>query len=219
MEKRIKVILYLLIFTMILTGCSSIEYIWVKPVYYIIPEIGIETTAFIGDSIVKEGNTVILDVITLYSSFGLEMMTSRHPKGKYILIGKKKDSKVYEYQEIDGIEQTSYPKLYEDENGTVYYKSPIGRQVLRDTDYKKGSVIKDNPETFEQTLIFTGSEGNILKFTYREFFGDQARPAYTIDATYDFSKDNKIRFKGALIEVIHFDNQSLTYNILSGFKR
>ena len=86
------------------------------------------------------------------------------------------------------------------------------------TNVEKDKYVEDSGKDFEQTLIYTGAEGTVLRFTYREFANNTARPAFTIDATYDIENDKVIRFKGASLEVISVDNQSITYKLVSGFK-
>jgi hypothetical protein len=223
MKKQVSVVLSVLLFTVVLMGCTSTmtptEFITGETKEYIIPEIGIESTAFLGDSLIREGKTVKQDEMTLYKSFGTPSFTSYHPTGNYTLIGKKDDSNIYQFDTMFSNGWTScYPQLIEDANGIVYRKTIAGKIELKSTDYQKKQVLIDNSGSYEQNLIYTGSEGDILKFTYREFVDDMARPAFTIDATYDYGKDNVLRFRGALLEVINFDNQSITYKLISGFK-
>jgi len=223
MKKQVSVVLSVLLFTVVLMGCTSTmtptEFITGETKEYIIPEIGIESTAFLGETLIREGKTVTQDKINLYKSFGTQHFTTYHSAGNYTLIGKKGDSNIYQFDTMFHNGWTFiHPQLIEDANGIVYRKTLTGQPELKNTDYKKEQVIKDDSEAYEQSLIYTGAESNILKFTYREFVNDMARPAFTIDATYDYSKDNVIRFKGALLEVLTFDNQSITYKLISGFK-
>lgn len=224
MKKRIGIVLSVLLFAIALTGCSTTmqptELITGEIEEYIIPRIGLESTAYLGDTLIREGKTVTQDEISLYKSFGTQHFTTFHPAGIYTLYGRKDDLRIYKSDEgyMNG-SYLEYPQLIEDANGIVYRKTLTGQPELKSTDYKKEQVTKDDSEAYEQSLIYTGSEGNILKFTYREFINDMARPAFSIDATYDYSKDNVLRFKGALLEVINFDNQSITYKLISGFKK
>ncbi|MBQ1643496.1 MAG: hypothetical protein II103_03075 [Treponema sp.] len=50
-------------------------------------------------------------------------------------------------------------------------------------------------------------------------YNGTARPAFTIDATYDMSQDNVIRFKGAVLEIVSYNNQNIKYKVISGFKK
>ena len=112
---------------------------------------------------------------------------------------------------------------------TTYYIDPkvgipttvyVGDHLLREGTTSAFSSLRweSNPYDIKQTLIYTGAEGTVLRFTYREFKNNTARPAFTIDAIYDIENDKVIRFKGASLEVISVDNQSITYKLVSGFR-
>ena len=111
-----------------------------------------------------------------------------------------------------------YPQIMETQNGEIFLVTNSGKDLLNADEYVKKIVIDISDYYFEQQLIYTGAEGKILKFTYREFVDGTARPAFTVDATYDLSKDTTIRFKGAVLEIINYNNQSIKYKVLSGFK-
>lgn len=212
-----------LFFSMIFTSCTSMVvpsgFVSEKSVDFIIPELGVENTVAIGDSILREGKTVTQDVIMLHSSFGTENFGAHHPTGEYCLIGEKDGSMIYQFNKSFGTGWGfAYPQLIEESDGIIYRKTLSGQVELQSTDYKKEQVTKDDSDAYEQSLIYTGSDGTILKFTYREFINDMARAAFTIDATYNTSKDKILRFKSVVLEVIDFDNQSITYKLISGFK-
>lgn len=71
---------------------------------------------------------------------------------------------------------------------------------------------------FNQEFIYSGKVGNIVKFSYREFYKNLARQAFTQDVQYDLSEGNIIGFKGAKFEIINASNFKLDYKILSPFK-
>lgn len=72
-------------------------------------------------------------------------------------------------------------------------------------------------KSFKQQFIFNGKVGSSLKFTYREFVNDYARPAFNQDLQYDLSESNIIGFKGLRIEVIKATNTNIEYKVLSSF--
>ena len=154
-------------------------------------------------------------------------VTAYFTRGTYKFIGiavksiNSKECKVKVYQfdsAMPGMLGIVYAQLLEDEDGNVYYNSTTTSTPLLKDEYVKKTLVDIDDYYFEQQLIYTGLEGNILKFTYREFADGTARPAFSIDATYDMSKENVIRFKGAVIEILSYNNQSIKYKIISGFK-
>lgn len=74
---------------------------------------------------------------------------------------------------------------------------------------------KDN---FSKQLIYNGKAGNSIKFTYREFVNDLARPSFTQELQYDLSESNIIGFKGMRIEVINANNTNIRYKVIKGFE-
>lgn len=67
--------------------------------------------------------------------------------------------------------------------------------------------------SFRVDFIYQGLAKGVLKFSYREFSGGIARPAFTQDLTYDIAPDGtaSIGFKGMRIKVLKATNESITY--------
>lgn len=78
-------------------------------------------------------------------------------------------------------------------------------------------VVDVNAPNFRQELIYNGRSGETVKFLYREFSGDYARPPFSQDVQYDLKDGNTIGFKGARIEIIEASNTRLSYRVLSSF--
>lgn len=223
MAKRFRLLSRLLLITVLFTGCATTvtttEKIPGSITDYIIPVLGEVSKAHIGEPLVMEWSTLTRDAIFLSSNFGLIRITAHHPKGEYTLIGKQDSMSVYQHGNtyFDGW-VTRKSQLLEDSEGTVYRKTYSGTKEVPKAKHTKEQVITDASEPLEQRLIFTGSEGTVLKFTYCEFLEDVVSPAFSLNASYDISVDTIIRFKGLQIEVLAFDNQGITYILHSGFK-
>ncbi len=85
-------------------------------------------------------------------------------------------------------------------------------------DYVSNYFVIDNiKNSFQQTLIYTGKMGNVLKFSYREFSDDLARPAFSTDISYDLTESKIIGYKDFKAEIIEATNTELIYKILQGF--
>jgi hypothetical protein len=65
--------------------------------------------------------------------------------------------------------------------------------------------------------IQTRSFGNRIKFAYREFNNNVARPAFSNEVEYDLTVSREIGYKGARLEVINSSNTDITYKVLQGF--
>lgn len=70
-------------------------------------------------------------------------------------------------------------------------------------------------EYFKQDFIYNGKVGNAIKFTYREYANDLARPAFTQDLQYDLKESDTIGFRGLRIEILSATNTKIQYKVLS----
>ena len=73
------------------------------------------------------------------------------------------------------------------------------------------------PSNFKQELIYNGRVGDGLKFIYREFTENLARPSFTQSVQYDLSKSNIIGFKTVEIEIIDATNTDISYKVIKHF--
>lgn len=85
-------------------------------------------------------------------------------------------------------------------------------------DIVLGQIVTIENETKEE-ILFSGFSQGTLRATYREFVNDMARPAFSQEATYDFTPGtpSTISFKGAQIEVLDANNNEIRYRVLRGF--
>ena len=70
---------------------------------------------------------------------------------------------------------------------------------------------------FVQEFIYNGRVDNNLKFIYREFTNDLARPAFTQEVQYDANESNVIGFRALRVEVVSSSNTEITYKLVSTF--
>ncbi|HBZ2491248.1 TPA: hypothetical protein MG808_27335, partial [Klebsiella pneumoniae] len=96
-------------------------------------------------------------------------------------------------------------------NGTSYNSNEISIQYVQN-----GLCMVSN--SLVKTIEYNGKSSNTLKFTYREFSHDMARPAYTTDFTVDLSDGTQtVAYKGAKLKINKADNSSINYTIINGF--
>ncbi|OAB30372.1 hypothetical protein SAMN05444395_11034 [Flavobacterium fryxellicola] len=72
-------------------------------------------------------------------------------------------------------------------------------------------------DCFKKVFIYNGKAGNIVKFSYREFINDMARPAFTQELQYDLNDGKIVGFKGMQIEILNISNIEIEYIVLSSF--
>ncbi|MFY7987289.1 MAG: hypothetical protein ACOVNP_00290 [Flavobacterium sp.] len=92
--------------------------------------------------------------------------------------------------------------------------------TLKDNiEYEKTEIPITGREYFKQEFIYNGKVGNGIKFIYREFVDNTARPAFTQDLQYDLSESDVIGFKGLRIKVINATNTKIEYEVQSNFTK
>lgn len=69
--------------------------------------------------------------------------------------------------------------------------------------------------SFQEDLIYTGHEGSVITVSYREFQKNFARPAFFQSLKYDMRKSKTIVFKQYKVRVIDYNNESITFMVLS----
>lgn len=95
----------------------------------------------------------------------------------------------------------------------------VPRKVENFTVEPTTFVDKDCHNCFKQEFIYNGKVDNSIKFIYREYIRDMARPAFNQELQYDLNDGNIIGFKGLRIEVIEATNTKISYKILNNFSK
>jgi hypothetical protein len=204
------------------------EEILVEVQYHTTPEIGVETDATVGNSLIKDEWEVSAPVNCIFVKNGIQS-TDRSapplPGGLYIPAFKQGNSTVY----VAGNLPSGYVKaeLYETNGnltlshtwdmpdwksgGTNYPKGSAGA-ALKDGDFTRQTVKYDTSGNFAHQLSFTGVTGTVIRFTYR---GN----GISEPLTYDMAEfpDKMIQFQNAAFEIVEYSNRSVKYKLLSGF--
>jgi hypothetical protein len=83
------------------------------------------------------------------------------------------------------------------------------RRVITET---KG----DGPNTFRKVLLFVGSDKDAIRFSYREFANDLARPAFTEDLSVPLGATfpQTIAVKDRVLTVHKIDGMGLSYELV-----
>ena len=241
-----KKIIGLAIISLSLVGCSSNlikvgDYTTSKRVNY--PELNLEVTKGLGDSLVAKGTQTVGPVINVMqpTQFNKEENESSTftcavtaAAGVYFKRG------IYEKKEInascygpvnlsltlaDGSTNWNCPGnmlvgniCSEGANDYFIVTSmatfPLKQDFKKLRKSEKTIQYRDN---FIQELIYNGRVGDDMKFVYREFSGDVIRPAFSQEVQYDISLSNVIGFKKLRLRVLDATNTEIKYELLSNF--
>jgi hypothetical protein len=74
----------------------------------------------------------------------------------------------------------------------------------------------DGPRTFRKLLLFVGSDSGAIRFSYREFANDMARPAFTEDLSVPLGATfpQTIAVKDRVLTVHKIDGMGLSYELV-----
>lgn len=211
-----------------LVGCASPAYNYqAVPKNISKPPLNTVNTAFIGDKMLEQG--MVVDREVLQASTDTKIGFSYSLTSGY-------------YQKTGENEKGSYYKPINNiTNGGMVQKNPFAdpfKVVMlgadgqlcvvtvfnakactnkHETKQTIASIASDN--SFQQTLIYSGKVGNKINVGYREFSSNLARPAFNNDVEYDLNQSKQIGYKGAILEVVDANNQSITYKVLRNFNK
>ena len=161
-----------------------------------------------------------LDYISEKIEFG-EVFINRLNTNKYDLYSNSSDSKFGIAIPLNG----ENPLIYTTSNYDGIYTnsfSESGINFIRPKErieYIQTKVPVEEKEYYKQEFIYNGRVGDGLKFIYREYVNDYARPAFTQDVQYDLKDSNIIGFRGLRIEVLNATNTNIEYKVLSYFDK
>ncbi|EOW9250998.1 TPA: hypothetical protein AB5D21_003856 [Vibrio cholerae] len=203
-----------------LTGCTSVQYNGskgsVKNVDY--PELGQEVTVQMGESMLKKGVMVEMDVLSVTTPVDGALYAI--PSKEYKQVGYDNKNDFFEALGVtkaalaDPLQALSVKR---GQNKEVCVITVFGGSACYDAQFERKKTLSVYDKSFQQTLQYAGRSGDEIKMSYREFSNDYARPAFNGDVVYDLSESNIIGYKGALIEIINANNTSITYKVIKSF--
>lgn len=208
-------------FGLALSGCATPKYNYQAVSQNISkPAIGSVNEAYVGDKMLTQG--VFTEREAYYVPEAKKKFLLNIPKGYYLKTGE--DQKGSYYQPVnaipDGAAFVGVQSVLITRDNNFCFVDVYFNKVCHFKDIgekRKISVASDN--SFQQTLIYSGKVGSKINVGYREFSSNVARPAFNNDVEYDLNESRTIGYKGALLEVIDANNQSITYKVLRNFNK
>lgn len=206
--------------SLLCSACATVKYNGPNAQVELIdrPPIGQTTVAYVGDNLVEKGMMVAEKV--LYVKKLIDGVAYNIPPGSYKQIGFDEKSDFY-----SSIGVTKNP--FSDPFKALAIDSSKPNELCVVTvfnikscypgEFEKRGVVSEQGLSFQQTLIYSGRVGQKINISYREFSDNLARPAFNNDVEYDLSTSALIGYKGAQIEVISADNNTITYRVLRNF--
>lgn len=214
--------LAILLVLFVSSGCTAVKYNGairhIKDVNY--PEIGVTETAFVGDHLISSGSIIEEEVLYVHET--IDGALYHIPAGKYLGLGY--DDLNYFYS-ASGVTYSAWADplealaLEKEGKSRLCVVSIYSAKTCYSGDYERKTEVSARGDSFQQTLLYSGRVGDKINISYREFSNNFARPAFNNEVEYDLSSSKTIGYKGAVIEVMEADNNSITYRVLKSFRK
>ncbi len=223
-----KKILAVALGAILLSGCTAPVYNYVPQAKnFSVPPLNTSTTTFVGEEMVKQGVDSSSDAIHFEQSTQIgDSFYYIIPAGDYAKVGQKGDSEFYSGINHRTGQLIPYRPMINDPVKNIQLKNTgeiciitVFNGTKCDTG-KSFSRVKLNTSvqnSFQQTLIYNGKVGDKINIGYREYSDGLARPAFSNEVEYDLSESKTIRYKGAILDVIEANNQSITFKLTRNF--
>ena len=221
-EMRMKpsfLLITLTIFAM-LGGCASSPRIPYQDISY--PEINKQTTAYLGDRLLEQGRGFYTNVVHVDKLVGKYGVISA---GDYCRLPDSDEyfnfsgKAIVYYNFVGGLRGYDNSLTYKAETNEVClddmwsgcFDTSFGKIVL-----EKNALCSD-PTSFQRIIEYNGKAGDVLNFTYREFYGNRMNSAFTTNFTMDQKAGDTLTYKGAVLKVFNATNQQIDYTVVRNF--
>lgn len=182
-----------------------------------------------GEAVVSAGVIIIHDAINIVETFEVKLGFYRveHSKGRdYPFVSTKKGYRIYYSENVRkggvywgiGVNINNPEIIIPTQSNsfnTSLIKKPKHR--IKKEKIQKTEIVNLCDNCYKQELIYSGQVGDVVKFSYREFIGDIARPSFYQELEYDVSKNNVIGFKGLRLKILETSNTEIKYEVIEDF--
>jgi len=192
-----------------------------------IPPLNTVTTTYVGEDMVRQGIDASMDALRFNQAVVIgSIATYTIPAGDYVKIGEDTTSEFFSNTDKTSGAIVPYRPMITDPTQSIQLKRNGeicivtiygGSKCDTGKPFSKVKLQTEQQSSFQQTLIYNGKVANKINIGYREFQGGMARAAFSNEVEYDLSESKTIRYKGAILDVIEANNQSITFKLTRNF--
>ncbi len=214
----------LMIFALILvTSCASVQTI--NPEYQTgsFPDLNVETTVNVGQTMVTEYDYLSQDRAILRETIGGSLWMGRNAAvaGSSLIAVMSSGQKTYCLPPggygSPCVKDTNGDNFFDKASTMNAYGMLVNETNIDPVGYRQESqTIQDG---FKYELIYQGRDENVVRIAYREYTDNLARAAFSQDLTYtlDPTSITPVRFKDVSLNIREADNNQISFTVLSGF--
>ncbi len=223
-----KRILTLLLGASFISGCTAPVYNYAPQVKsFSLPPLNTVTTTYVGEEMVKQGTDSSADALHFDQPTKIgDNFYYIIPPGDYAKTGQDAGSEFY--SGINSRTGLTVPNrtMINDPVKNIQVKSNgevciitifNGTKCDVGKIFSKVKLNSSVQNSFQQTLLYNGKVGNKINIGYREYTDGLARPAFSNEVEYDLSESKTIRYKGAILDILDANNQSITFKLTRNF--
>lgn len=204
---------------------------------FALPEIGVENTVEVGQTMVSTYKTDLMDGTESYEfaldqpvnlvgkTFGQNYTVSLGPLKFKMVQGMSYRPNAYTFQ----YSNDSSPRTGLSKPDVLLSMSLPSREVVaslkigfgdekliagKTTQVTTPPCTLTGPESFQKELVYSGVAKGVITILYREFLGGVARPAFSQQVQFDLSEGHEIGYKGARFKVLKANNVGITYAVI-----
>lgn len=217
--------LYLSVVALLLTACATPDFNYAPQSTKVSePPLDSVNTAYVGDVLLRQGEFTEHDAIFVSSKIDVPYYDIF--PGYYLKRGEDKNTETY--TPAGGDESGTIKKsifagpwqaviIYKNENKICIVDNVNVLTCKKSAAFERRKKPILSANSFQQTLLYNGTVGDKINIGYREFSNSLARPAFNNDVEYDLSESKTIGYKGARIEVLEANNESIKYRVIRNF--
>lgn len=213
---------------MLMSGCTAPVNNYIPQFKsFSLPPLNTVTTSYVGEEMVKQGTDSSSDALHFEQATKIgDTFYYIIPAGDYAKTGQDAVSEFYSgINSKTGLVIPNRPMINDPvkniqvkNNGEVCIITIFnGTKCDIGNIYKKVKINSSVQNSFQQTLLYNGKVGNKINIGYREYTDGLARPAFSNEVEYDLSESKTIRYKGAVLDIIDANNQSITFKLIRNF--
>lgn len=203
-----------LFFSTLLFGCASMKYnskMQSTPMDY--PQLYETVTAYTGDHMIVQGTALTANVLLLKQS--IDGICYDIPQGRYTQVGEDGETLYFDGNHKIAGRGCGFPEGLMVKKGKVCVINNDYESYCYDADYDINRVTVADSNSYQRTIVYLGSQGKQLNFSYLEGSGNQTT---TIPFSFNAEKDSEVVYQGAKFKILNYDQTKLEYMLLENFR-
>ncbi len=218
-----KKLLIVLPFTFIFYSCA-IRQIPVNPSVYktLTPSLNEVSAAELGVTLITNESGFNYNALVVEKPFKVAGGYAKKEIGKGEVFVNNAHIKSHDLYSNDSYKYFGIAMPKNGDNAEIYKTDAAGNIITTNKtreklEFKTKSVPVKKKEYFKQEFIYNGKVNESIKFIYREYVDNYARPAFTQELQYDLSESSTVGFRGLRIDVMDASNTNIKYKIVNYF--